>query len=202
VSAARPACLGPFRGGRATLDARPARKESKVSYIKGYDPETLREIVDVRECKERLDELGDQRSLPALLERVWLLKVLGKLEDALVVSEQTVRLARMAGTRKDLLRARVLHATVQQFRSAYAAAIHELNMCAEEADGQGWTALAAFAYQHRGKVHYDAGTFDAARADFKKALFLRQESGASEDQLESTLLAIEAADRRRTSVAS
>ncbi|WP_394279397.1 hypothetical protein [Microbacterium sp.] len=175
-----------------------------MSYIKGYDPETLREIVDLSQCRARLDELGEQRSLAAMLERVWLLKVLDRLDDALVVSEQSVRLARMAGTRKDLLRARVLHATVQQFRGAHAAAIHELNMCVEEAEGQGWAALAAFACQHRGKTYYDAGDYVSARADFKKALFLRQEAGAPEDQLESTLLAIEAADRRRagTSVAS
>lgn len=173
-----------------------------MSYIKGYDPDTLREIVDARACQDRLDEIGEQRSLQALLERVWLLKVLDKLDDALAVSEQSVRLARMAGTRKDLLRARVLHASVQQFRGAYAAAIHELNMCTEEADGQGWTALAAFAYQHRGKAHYDAANYAAARADFKKALFLRQESGAPEEQLETTLAAIDASDRRRTSVAS
>ncbi len=170
-----------------------------VSYIKGHDPETLREIIDVHECTERLAELGDQRSLPALLERVWLLKVLGKLEDALVISEQSVRVARMGGTRKDLLRARILHASVLQFRGAYAAAHQELTTCAEEADGQGWTALAAFALQHRGKVSYDADDYADARADFKRALFLRQEAGAPEDQLESTLLAIEAAERRRAS---
>lgn len=169
-----------------------------MSFIKGYDSDTLREIVDLDECRARLEELGEQRSLAAMLERVWLLKVLGMLDDALAVSEQSVRLARMAGTRKDLLRARVLHATVQQFRGAYAAAVHELNMVAEEAEGQGWSAVAAFAVQHRGKVHYDAGDYAAARVDFKKALFLRQEAGAPEDQLESTLLAIDAADRRRT----
>ncbi len=175
-----------------------------VSYIQGYDPDTLREIVDLHECRARLAELGDQRSLQALLERVWLLKVLDKLDDALVVSEQSVRVARMGGPRKDLLRARVLHATVLQFRGAYAAAIQELTTCAEEAEGQSWSALAAFAYQHRGKVFYDSEDFTNARADFKRALFLRQEAGAPEDQLESTLVAIDAADRRRTgaSVAS
>lgn len=172
-----------------------------MSYILGYDPDTLREKVDPRRCKDRLGELGDQRSLAALLERVWLLKVLDRLEDALVISEQSVRVARMGGTRKDLLRARILHATILQNRGAYAAAVQELTTCAEEAEGQGWTALAAFAYQHRGKVHYDAQDFAAARGDFKRALFLRQESGAPEEQLESTLLAIEAADRRRTAVA-
>lgn len=175
-----------------------------MSYIHGYDPDTLREQIDPRQCRDRLDEIGEQRSLPALLERVWLLKVLGKLEDALVLSEQSVRVARMAGTRKDLLRARILHATVQQYRAAYAAAEQELTSCAFEAEGQGWNAIAAFAYQHRGKVHFDAEDYVSARADFKRALFLRQEAGTPDDQLESTLLAIDAADRRRsrTSVAS
>lgn len=170
-----------------------------MSYIKGYDPETLREIVDVDECALRLDELGDQRSLPAMLERVWLLKVLGRLDDALPLAEQVVRQARMAGTRKDLLRARVLHATVHQFRGAHAAAVFELTTCAEEAEGQNWPALSAFAHQHRGKANFEAGDLANARADFKRALFLRQESGAPEEQLETLLLAIEACDRRRQS---
>lgn len=175
-----------------------------MSYINGYDPDTLREIVSASECRERLGELSDQRSLPALLERVWLLKVLDKLDDALTLSEQSVRVARMAGTRKDLLRARILHATVMQFRGAYAAAEQELSTCAHEAEGQGWDAIAAFAFQHRGKTHFDAGDFDAARVDFKRALFLLQNAGADDAQLESTLLAVDAADRRRvqSSVAS
>ncbi|WP_341994266.1 hypothetical protein MRBLWH7_002134 [Microbacterium sp. LWH7-1.2] len=175
-----------------------------MSYISGYDPDTLREKVNASQCRERLEEIGDQRSLPALLERVWLLKVLDRADEALVISEQSVRVARMAGTRKDLLRARILHATVLQARGAYGAAEQELTTCAQEADGQGWAGIGAFAYQHRGKVNYDAGDFEAARKDFKRALFLRQESGATEDQLESTLLAIDAADRRRAaaSVAS
>lgn len=175
-----------------------------MSYIRGYDPETLREQVDARQCKERLDEIGEQRSLPALLERVWLLKVLDRLEDALVISEQSVRVARMAGTRKDLLRARILHATIQQWRGQFAAADQELTTCAEEAEGQGWASIAAFAYQHRGKTRFDAGDLEGARGDFKRTLFLRQEAGAGDDELEPTLLAIDAIDRRRVhaSVAS
>ncbi|WP_243075586.1 hypothetical protein [Microbacterium sp. SS28] len=174
-----------------------------MSYIHGYDAETLREQIDPRQCKERLDEIGEQRSLTALLERVWLLKVLDRLDDSLVLSEESVRLARMAGTRKDLLRARILHASVMHQRGAFAAAEQELTTCAEEAEGQGWGAIAAFAYQHRGKVHYEVEDFDAARTDFKRALFLRQDSGATDDQLEAALLAIDAADRRRArSVAS
>jgi len=58
-----------------------------VSYIHGYDPDTLREVTDSRECAERLEEIGSQRSLHALLERVWLLKVLDRFDEALAISE-------------------------------------------------------------------------------------------------------------------
>ena len=175
-----------------------------MSYIHGYDFETLREIVHPDECAARLADLGEQRSLPSLLEKVWLLKVLGRLDESLAISDESVRVARMAGTRRDLLRARILHASVLQFRGAYAAADHELSMCIGEAEGQRLAQIAAFAYQHRGKVRFEAEDFDDARKDFKRALFLRQEAGATEDQLESSLLAIEATDRRRmaTSLAS
>jgi len=175
-----------------------------MSYIRGYDAETLREIVDDRECRLRLEEIEDQRSFPALLERVWLLKVLDRLDDALVIAELAVRQARMAGTRRDLLRARILHATILQHRGQYAAADKELTTCIEEAEGQDWASIAAFAAQHRGKVHYDRGAYDQARSDFKRALFLRQEAGASDDQLQTALQAVDAAERRsvEASVAS
>ncbi len=169
-----------------------------MGYIKGYDPETLREQVDKVECAQRLVEIESQRSLPALLERVWLLKVLDQLDDALKLSDESVRVARMAGTRKDVLRARVLHATILQYRGAHAAAEQELATCASEAEGQGWASIAAFAYQHHGKNAYDAGDFDEARTSLKQALFLRREAGAADAELEVALLAIEAAEKRRS----
>lgn len=169
-----------------------------MGLILGYDLETLRERFDERECRDRLAEIADQRSLPALLERVWLLKVLGELDDALEVSEQSVRTARMAGTRQDLIRARVLHASVLQYRRQFAAAEAELDTCVAEAEGQEWQRIAAFALQHLGRVHYESGDLDAARKAFKRALFLRQDAGDGEDELESTLLAIDAVDRRRS----
>lgn len=170
-----------------------------MSFIQGYDSETLREQVDTVACAERLVEIESQRSLPSLLERVWLLKVLDQLDDALALSEEAVRLARMAGTRQDVLRARVLHATVMQYRGAYAAADQELDTCATEAEGQRWASIAAFAHQHRGKNAYDSGNFEEARESFKRSLFLRRETGASDSALETVLLAIEAVERRRTS---
>lgn len=169
-----------------------------MSLIEGYDPETLREYVDASACAERLAEIEAQRSLPALLERVWLLKVLDRLDEALPLSEETVRQARMAGTRRDVLRARVLHATILQYRGAHAAAEQELATCAAEAEGQGWIGIAAFAYQHHGKNAYEAGDFEQARESFKQSLFLRREAGAPDSELETTLLAIEAVERRRS----
>ncbi len=66
---------------------------------------------------------------------MWLLKVLDRLDEALVLADETVRQARMAGTRKDVLRARVLHATILQYRGAHTAAEQELATCATEAEG-------------------------------------------------------------------
>lgn len=168
-----------------------------MSFIRGYDQETLRELVDIDECAARLAEIESQRSLPAMLERVWLLKVLGRLDEALSLADAAVRQARMAGTRKDVLRARVLHATILQWRGAHAAAEQELATCADEAEGQRWLSIAAFAHQHHGKNAYDAGDFETARESFKRSLFLRRESGAEDRELETALLAIEAAERRR-----
>lgn len=175
-----------------------ARKKGPgVGFIQGYDPETLREVVDRTAVYERLVEVRSQRSFPAQLEQVWLLKVLDELDEALQVAEHAVRLARMSGTRKDLLHARILHATVQQNRGSYSRAEAELTTCIEEADGQGWSRISALAHSHRGKVRFDAGDYDGARADFKRELFLRQEMGADDDQLEVTMTFVETAEKKR-----
>jgi hypothetical protein len=172
-----------------------------VGFIKGYDPNSLRELVDEAECEGRLAEISEQRSLPSLLERVWLLKVLGRLDEALVLADEAVRQARMGGTRKDLIRARVLHATVLQYRRAHGAADHELATCVAEAEGQGWVSIAAFAHQHQGRNAFEAGDYEQARQSFKRTVFLRREAGADDAALEAALLAIETVERRRDPVA-
>ncbi len=169
-----------------------------MSFIQGYDPESLRELVDLGECAARLEEIESQRSLPALLERVWLLKVLDRLDEALPLADEAVRQSRMAGTRKDVLRSRVLHATILQHRGAHAAAEQELATCAAEAEGQRWLSIAAFAHHHHGRNAYEAGDYETARESFKQSLFLRREAGAEDRELETVLLAIEASERRRT----
>ena len=53
-----------------------------MSYIHGYDPDTLRELVDANACRERPMALGAQRSLPALPQRAWPRQVLHPPEAA------------------------------------------------------------------------------------------------------------------------
>jgi len=173
-----------------------------VGFIQGYDKDTLQEIVDRSAVYDRLVEITGQRSFPSQLEQVWLYKVLGELDDALRIAEHAVRLARMSGTRKDLLHARIMHASVNHLRGAFSRAETELTTCIEEADGQKWPRIAALAHSHRGKVRYDAGDYEGARSDFKRELFLRQEMGADDETLEQTMTFIEAAESKRGSTAT
>jgi tetratricopeptide (TPR) repeat protein len=154
-----------------------------MKILLGWDAVTLREKVDLRAAGERLAELGDMRNLQALSERAWLLK-------ALDVASQAVRLARFTGNRRDLLLPRILRTQVLQYLGRYDEAIYELTLCADDARTQNWPTLESVALQHRGRVLFDAGEYAAALADFKAAVLLRNQAGASEAELEPSLIAI------------
>jgi len=166
------------------------------SIILGYDPETLRERVDLVEVGHRLAELGDLRSRDALCEKAWLLKVGGSLEDAMDVANEAYRLARFTGDRRSLQRPRMIRSQVLQYQGRYEEAISELTACIEEAHTHEWHELEAFGLQHRGKVLFDQGADDLAAADFTEALRLRTETGAPADQIESARFALETVQRR------
>jgi tetratricopeptide (TPR) repeat protein len=165
-------------------------QEHELSIITGYDMTTLREKVDVQAATERLNELGLLRSLSALNEKVVLLRLLGKLDDAFVIANEAVRQARFSGDREMALGARIRRAQVQQYQGKYPAALQELGLCVEEAQTHEWGALEAIATLSRGKVHFETKDFDAALVDFKAAVFLMERQGASIDQLESALVAV------------
>ncbi|WP_291057524.1 hypothetical protein [Herbiconiux sp.] len=165
-------------------------REHELSIITGYDMTTLREKVDVRAASERLDELGQLRSLSALNEKVVLLRLLGRLDEAFTIANEAVRQARFSGDREQALGARIRRAQVQQFQGKYPSALQELGLCVEEAQTHEWGTLEATATLSRGKVHFETGDFDAALVDFKAAVFLMERLGASIDQLESSLVAV------------
>ncbi len=161
-----------------------------LSIILGYDPSTLRERVDLRAAGQRLEELGQLRSLSALNEKTVLLRLLGRLDEALQIGNEAVRQARFTGDREQLLGARVRRAQVLQFQGKLEEALVELTGCVDEARSREWTALEAFAVQTRGKVHFDRADYDEALADLKAAVFLREKLGASPAEIEGALAAV------------
>ncbi len=161
-----------------------------MSIITGYDAVTLRPKVDLSAAGARLDELGDLRSLSALNEKVSLLGLLGRLDEAWEVANEAVRQARFTADREQLAKCRIRRAQIQQFQGKLDEAASELSDCLVEAEAREWTSVAAFARQHRGKVYFDQGNLEAALADFRAAVFLREKAGAPTDQLESSLIAV------------
>nr|WP_241732322.1 hypothetical protein [Galbitalea soli] len=150
----------------------------------------MREIVDEDALNQRLDELGVQRSSTALNEKVGLLRLSGRLDEAWDVANEAVRQARFGGDRERLALARVRRAQVQQFQGRLDAALAELSDCVHEAHTHNWANAEAFALQHRGKVHFDLGELDAALRDFRDALTIRVRIKASADQIDSSMIAI------------
>lgn len=165
-----------------------------MNVVLGYDPVTLREKVDLAAVGARLQELGDQRSLAALNEKVELLRLGGQLDEAMDVANEAVRQARFGGDREQLLLARVRKAHVMQFQGKLEAALVELGDCVREAAAHDWASAEAFAQQHRGTVHFDLKDYPAALRDFRDALTLRVRIKSSPDLVDSSMVAIAIAE--------
>lgn len=150
----------------------------------------MRERVDLRAAGARLDELGNLRSMSALNEKTVLLRLLGRLDEALTIGTEAVRQARFTGDREQLIGARIRRAQVLQYLGKYDEAVVELSDCVTETRGREWTALEAFAIQSRGKVYFDMKDYDNALSDMTAAVFLREKLGASPAEIEGALLAV------------
>lgn len=161
-----------------------------LSIILGYDPSTLRERVDLLEAGKRLLELGNLRSLSALNEKVALLRLTGRLDEAWVIANEALRQARFTGDREQVLAARIRRAQVLQYQGKLDEALSELTACVDNAHTNEWMRLEAFALQCRGKVHFDAHEYAAALSDFTAAVFLREKLGAGPEEVESSLVAV------------
>lgn len=161
-----------------------------TNIILGYDPGTLREKVDLAAAGRRLEELGELRSLSALNERAGLLRLVGRLDEALVAANEALRQSRFAGDREQLALARIRRAIVQQYQGKLDVALVELSGCAAEAHAHDWRGVEAYALQHRGKVRFDQREYALALVDFREALDLRLHIESSPDQVESSMIAI------------
>jgi tetratricopeptide (TPR) repeat protein len=165
-----------------------------VTIILGYDPTTLREKVDLQAARARLDELGELRNLESLNEKATLLRLVGRLDDALGIANEAVRQCRFRGDREELLRARIRRAQVQHFMGKLDAALIEFSDCVVEAHAHDWASTEAFALQHRGKVLFDQQEYAAALRDFRGALTIRVRIKASSEQVDSSMIAIAVAE--------
>jgi tetratricopeptide (TPR) repeat protein len=144
----------------------------------------------LRAAGDRLDELGNLRSMSALNEKTVLLRLLGRLDEALAVGTEAVRQARFTGDREQLIGARIRRAQVLQYLGKFDEAVVELSDCVTEARGREWTALEAFAIQSRGKVYFDVKDYDNALSDMTAAVFLREKLGASPAEIQGALTAV------------
>jgi tetratricopeptide (TPR) repeat protein len=170
-----------------------------MTIVLGYDPDTLREQVDREALELRLEELGNGRSREILNERVGLLRIAGRLDEALDVANQALREARFGGDREQLLLARIRRAQVQQYLGKLDVALADLTACVTEARAHDWTAAEAFALQHRGKVQFELGQFDAAARDFRLAVSIRVRVKAPAEQVDSSMFALSVAESRAAS---
>lgn len=160
--------------------------------ILGYDPETLRERIDVGAAEARLAEVRQFRSLAALNEQVALLRMLDRLDEAFDIAQAAYRQSRFTGAREDALAARIRRAQVQQYQGKLDTALVELSGCVDEAVLHEWHEHAGFALQHRGKVKFEQGDYRAALEDFVLAQEHREHEGIPPNQLESTKFAVRA----------
>src|SRR5690606_15049751 len=118
---------------------------------------TLREKVDLRAAGERLEELGELRTSAALNEKVTLLRLVGRLDEAWDTANEALRQARFSGDREELCLARIRRAQVQHYLGKLDTSLIELTSCVDEARGHDWAAAEATALHERGKVNFDLG---------------------------------------------
>jgi len=130
------------------------------------------------------------RSLTALTEKAQLLRLVGRLTEAMDVSNQALRQARFTGEREEVAQARSRRAQVLQFQGKLDDAFLELSSVIDEAHTHDWSHTEAFALQFRGNVLFDQGELDRALADFRAAAALREQLNVPEAELESSLIAI------------
>ncbi|MGP5666820.1 tetratricopeptide repeat protein, partial [Glutamicibacter arilaitensis] len=179
----------------------PTEESRKARYI--IDPVSLREVVSneaaVESRIEELENIGE----PGDAERISWLRMLGRLQEAeelgwitLVKSggvtdnRQIVTPLPFQAVAGALRLAHVLHwqkrysQADRLFTAALESAQSEIDN--SEMNPVAARSLAAFAWQHLGKLHFDQGQFADALQSFESALVLRQELKSPEDQLAST----------------
>lgn len=161
------------------------------------DQETNRDVVDdVAAAQARLAYLAGRSDLAARGERVALLRVLGRLEEAEREGRAAYDLARRHGTPRQRVAAQIRLAHVVQYQRRWEQADAMLDEALAMARRLDDPLMEAFAHQHAGRNFADQDRYAEAVAAFRKALALREAHGAPADQLQSTRGALRVAEAR------
>jgi tetratricopeptide (TPR) repeat protein len=160
-----------------------------------FAPISLRPAVDVDVVQERLRALGQNRSTAALAERTELLRLLGRLDEALVLAEETFRLAMFTGDRADSVSARIRRAHVLHDLGRYERAASEAALARDTAAIEEWAELEGAAAELEGWSLYEANRFGEARTALSRAYEAFRAAGAPSERTAALRDAIEASMR-------
>lgn len=155
---------------------------SRLGGAGGFEPISLRTAVDVPAAEARLGALGQSRSTSALGERADLLRLLGRLDEALAIAEEAFRLAHFTGDRADSTAARIRRAHIFREQGKLERALNDLHTSLITASTEEWRELEAAAAELEGYTLLELGRHDEARASLAHALTAYAASGAPRDR--------------------
>ncbi|MFJ3379103.1 hypothetical protein ACIPJ2_01740 [Curtobacterium sp. NPDC090217] len=160
-----------------------------------FAPISLRPAVDVQVVQDRLRALGQSRSTEALAERAELLRLLGRLDEALVVAEEVFRLTMFTGERADKVAARIRRAHVLHDLGRYERAATESALARDTAATEEWPELEGAAAELEGWSLFELNRFEEAREILGRSYEAFRAAGAPSERTDALRSAVEAAMR-------
>ncbi|ROS77573.1 hypothetical protein EDF24_0331 [Curtobacterium sp. PhB130] len=183
------------RDDRAREPRHAAPVTAGVSPGSTFAPISLRPAVDVQVIQDRLRDLGQSRSTDALAERAELLRLLGRLDEALVLAEEVFRLTMFTGERADKVAARVRRAHVLHDLGRYERAATEAALARDTATTEEWPELEGAAAEIEGWSLFELSRFDEAREVLGRSYEAFRAAGAPAERTDALRTAVEAAMR-------
>ncbi len=185
----------PDRLDRAREPRHAAPVTAGVSPGSTFAPISLRPAVDADAIQQRLRDLGQSRSTEALAERAELLRLLGRLDESLVIAEEVFRLTMFTGERSDKVSARIRRAHVLHDLGRYERAATESAMARDTARTEEWPELEGAAAELEGWSLFELSRFEEARSALSRAYQAFRQAGAPSERTEALRTAVEAALR-------
>lgn len=188
----------PDRDDRAREPRHAAPGSTGAAPVSTFAPISLRPAVDVQAIQDRLRDLGQSRSTEALAERAELLRLLGRLDEALVVAEEVFRLTMFTGERADKVAARIRRAHVLHDLGRHERAATEAALARDTATTEEWPELEGAAAEIEGWSLFELNRFDEARQVLGRSYEAFRAAGAPAERTEALRSAVEAAMRAST----